>query len=307
MFSAHWVDSLSDDDAARVRGLLRAAAEVDGWPSVARSGPLPGEFTGGVHLLGQSGDELAAYGHLNEGGDAFGRQVAEVIVHPAHRRRGHGRAMVDAVIARSTGTLRAWSHSDLPAAAALARARGFERVRELLRMRADVVERPAPELPEGVRLRTYTPADAQALVDVNARAFSWHPEQGAMTVGDLRTAEGEPWFDPQGFFVAERDGTLVGFHWTKIHPAESGAEPVGEVYVVGVDPSAHGGGLGRALTIAGLEHLRKTGLHQVILYVEGDNTSALALYRRLGFEVELTAAQYERTVAADERAVTGIG
>lgn len=305
MIAARWADTLTDAETVAVRALLRAAAEVDRWPSVAPAGPMPGEFTGGVHLLGFDGGDLVGYGHLKEGGDAFGRQVVEVIVHPDHRRRGHGRALLEAVLARSTGTLRAWSHSDHPAAAALARAVGFERVRELLRMRADLVEQPAPDPPEGVRLRTYTPDDAQAVVDVNARAFSWHPEQGAMTVGDLRAAEGEAWFDPQGFFVAERDGTLVGFHWTKVDPADGGAEPIGEVYVVGVDPSAHGGGLGKALTVAGLEHLRKNGLHQVILYVEGDNAPALALYRRLGFDVDMTAAQYERTVATDNRAVTG--
>jgi mycothiol synthase len=304
LLDARWTSTLTEAESAAVRGLLLAAAAADGWPQLTSTGPLPPELDSGPHLLGYAG-ELAAYGNLKEGGDAFGRQVAEVIVHPEHRGRGHGGALVDAVIARSTGTLRVWSHADHPAAAALARARGFDRVRELLRMRADLVERPAPELQPGVRLRTFEPGvDEQAVVDVNARAFSWHPEQGAMTVSDLRAAEGEPWFDPEGFFVAEGEQRLLGFHWTKIHSGEGGSDPVGEVYVVGVDPDAHGGGLGRALTVAGLNYLQKRGLTRVILYVEGDNAPALAVYRRLGFDVELTAVQYERRVSGDAQAVT---
>lgn len=311
---------MSETEEAHVRGLLLAAAEADGWPQLAADGPLPPELSGGPYLLGHADGELAAFGRLNEAGDAFGRQVAEAIVHPERRGRGHGGVMLAAVQARSTGTLRAWSHGDHPAAVALARARRFERVRELHRMGvALTADLPQVVLPEGATLRAFRPGvDEQPLVDVNAKAFSWHPEQGAMTVRDVEAAERDDWFDPAGLFVAEsfppsapspsapeREQRLVGFHWTKVHPAAEGEDPVGEVYVVGVDPDAHGGGLGRALTIAGLDYLRKRGLRRVILYVEGDNAAALAVYRKLGFEVETTAVQYEHTVSADARTVTG--
>lgn len=215
--------------------------------------------------------------------------------------------MLTEVQARATRTLRVWSHGDHPAAAALARGRGFERVRELHRMGLALhSDLPPVELPAGATLRAFRPGvDEQPLVDVNARAFSWHPEQGAMTVADVRAAEREDGFDPEGLFVAEREQRLVGFHWTKVHPAGQGSDPVGEVYVVGVDPDAHGGGLGSALTLAGLSYLHKQGLERVILYVEGDNAAALAVYRRLGFEVETTAVQYEHTVSDPTRTVTG--
>lgn len=322
MLPPRWTSTPNDAESAALRRLLLAAAASDGWPNLTSTGPLPPELDGGPYLLGfdphGSSEQLVAVARLNEDGDAFGRQVAEVIVHPEHRRHGHGAAVLAAVQARATRTLRAWSHNDHPGAAALASRFGFTRVRELHRMGVDLPAEDAAkaafiapnatneaftaQLPDGVRLRTIEPGvDEQAVVEVNARAFSWHPEQGAMTVDDLRAAEAADGFDPEGFFVAEREQRLLGFHWTKIHPGDEGKNAVGEVYVVGVDPDAHGGGLGRALTVAGLNYLQKRGLTRVILYVEGDNEPALAVYRRLGFEVEQTAVQYEHTVVEPER------
>jgi mycothiol synthase len=149
-----------------------------------------------------------------------------------------------------------------------------------------------PQLAEGISVRTFVPgADEDAWVTLNQRAFARHPEQGAWTRADLELREREPWFDPDGFFLAERDGKLVGFHWTKIHGSEldqsdksrHGHEPIGEVYVVGVDPDERGSGLGRALTIVGLRYLRSRGLSQVMLYVDETNAPAIALYESLGF------------------------
>src|SRR5680860_1335893 len=98
-----------------------------------------------------------------------------------------------------------------------------------------------------------------------------------MDRADLDQRMSSNWFDPEGLFVAERSGQIIGFHWTKI---ENG---LGEVYVVGIDPDAQGGGLGKALTARGLRHLQLGGVPAVILYVEGDNAPALAVYRGLGF------------------------
>lgn len=317
MLTPRWFDTLDDARTEDIRALLLAARATDGWPSITTTGPLPAEFAGGQHLLGYLDDTLIGYAHLDAEGDAFGRQVIELIVHPEHRNHGHGSALfdvaLDAVRAAGGGTVRVWSHADHPDAAKLADRAGFTRVRELLIMSAAAsdLRLTDPVLPDGVRLRAFRPGqDEQAVIDVNARAFSWHPEQGAMTVDDLTAAEREDWFDANGFFLAERtpedtaqpddtassDATLLGFHWTKVHPPgpEPGSEPVGEVYVVGVDPAAQGSGLGTALTIAGLAYLSEQGLPTVILYVEGDNPAAIAVYRKLGFETASTAVQYER-------------
>ncbi|WP_020669460.1 mycothiol synthase [Amycolatopsis nigrescens] len=304
MLNAVWADELDEAGTAEVRALLLAARETDGSPEVTADGPLPSEFGGGAQLLARSDGELVGYAHLDTAGDAFGRQVAELIVRPDRRRRGFATSMVQALVERAgvaepRDGLRVWSHGDHPGAARLAERAGFSRARELLVMQvaAEGADWPEPSLPPGVSLRTFEPGrDEEAVAAVNARAFDWHPEQGSLTAADIRDAES--WFDPAGFFLAEdSSGRLLGFHWTKVHPPNPyrfGGAPVGEVYVVGVDPAAQGGGLGKALTVAGLRFLRDAGLGQVILYVEGDNAPAVAVYQRLGFTRYEVDVQYAR-------------
>jgi mycothiol synthase len=153
--------------------------------------------------------------------------------------------------------------------------------------------------------------DEGAFLAVNARAFAWHPEQGRLDLAGLHAEMAQQWFDPAGFFLAvtPADGpgqdTVVGFHWTKTHQADpspdpGGGGPVGEVYVLGVDPQSGLHGLGRPLTAAGLDYLTARGMDTVMLYVEGDNHRAVALYERFGFQRFRTNAVYARP-AADTR------
>jgi len=284
-----WLDTLTDDTS--VRALLRAAGEHDGRPEVEPDGPLPREFRGGRHLLATDADDaVVGYAHLDTGGDALGNQVVELIVRPDRRRQGIGGRLVAEVLTVG-GPLRLWSHGDHPGAVRLAERHDLARVRELLRMRLGPEhEVPEPALPGHLRLRAFEPGrDEDAVIAVNARAFDWHPEQGQLSVEELVATEGESWFDPAGFFLAEDGDRVVGFHWTKVHP-----DGVGEVYVVGVDPTAQGGGLGTALTLVGLRHLRAAGIGEIILYVESDNAPAVAVYTRLGFTVAETDVSYQR-------------
>ena len=143
-------------------------------------------------------------------------------------------------------------------------------------------------LPPGLVARGFEAGqDEQEWLRVNALAFAHHPEQGRLTRADLEARMAEPWFDPAGSSSScpdDDERTVAAFHWTKVHPAgEEGPHEVGEVYVVGVDPAYQGRGLGRPLTLLGLHHLRPAGARDVILYVDGDNPAALAVYRGLGF------------------------
>jgi mycothiol synthase len=157
---------------------------------------------------------------------------------------------------------------------------GFEPVRELYQVRRPLTDLPDdPPLPEGVKIRAFEPgADDAAWLVVNAAAFAAHAEQGRWTQRDLAARLAEPWFDPAGFLLAVRDGELLGYHWTKIHP-----DGLGEVYVLGIAPSAQKLGLGRALLVRGLRYLAERGCPEVLLYVDGDNASARHLYERFGF------------------------
>jgi mycothiol synthase len=304
-----WLSELTGDEADEVRAMLDAATEANGVPPVSeavrlllrphadertdeRAGQQPG-----VHLLARAtraetpntptrngghaggGARVVGYGHLAGG-------VGELVVHPEHRRRGVGGQLVRALLDRADaegGTLRVWAHGEHPGAVRLAQRYGLVPVRTLWRMRRSLLEPPLddPRWPDGVRVRPFAVGrDEAAFVEVNNKAFGWHPEQGGWDVDQVRLREAEPWFDPDGFLLAVEESTdrVLGFHWTKAHSAE-----LGEVYVLGVDPAEHGRGLGAALTLAGLHHLRDRGMSTVMLYTEADNAPAIRTYERLGF------------------------
>lgn len=290
--------------------LTAAAGGVDGvYPlsehvvlQVRHGGEVPT-----VHLLlrDPGTGRLAGYAQVDPTDEVAGA-AAELVVHPAYRRRGRGRALLEAAVAvseeRGDGRLRVWAHGDLPAATRLAASLGFARVRALLQLRRPLdAPVPEPALPPGVTLRPFRPgADEDAWLAVNRQAFADHPEQGRWTRRDLEIREAESWFDPAGFLLAERvdpggERRLVGFHWTKVH--DSGGPdggPIGEVYVLGVEPGGQGGGLGVALTLAGLRHLRSRGLSAVMLYVDESNPRAVHLYEKLGFTHWRTDVAFRR-------------
>ncbi len=282
-----WCPVLSDGERDAVRRLISDAERTDGVAPVGEQ--VLRELAGpaGGHLIAaEPQGEVVGYLHLMSGSQA-GDAVAELVVDPQARRRGIGAALMRAAIERSGGRIRFWSHGTLPAAAAAADAAGLRAVRALTQMTRPLSDLPDTVVPQGVTVRTFAgQQDHAELLRVNNAAFDWHPEQGGWTTGVLLERLGQPWFEPEGLFLAFDDasGRLVGLHWTKIHD-----ENVGEVYVLGVDPTAHGRGLGKALTVVGMRHLagRLAGGEQpeVMLYVESDNAAALATYRALGFTV----------------------
>lgn len=303
---------LAEAVAADVRRVAEAAQAVDGVAPLSEQPLLwlrdPAADV--RHVLARD-DAGALVGYAQVDLAAAPDPTAELVVAPDARRRGTGTALLGGAGSVATGdahgSLAVWAHGDLPAARALAARHGLVPVRELWQMRLDLTPgasevaadgrvatgattgaprtQPTRPLPAGVRVRTFVPGqDEDAWLRVNARAFADHPEQGRMTLADLRAREAEPWFDPAGLLLAERDGELLASLWTKVHaPDATNPEPVGEIYALGVDPDAQGLGLGSALTALALEHLAASGLVAVILYTERENTAAVRTYTRAGF------------------------
>lgn len=309
MTALRWTPGLRETEQQAVRRLLADAARADGVAPVGEQVLRALSGAGSEHLIlaGAGGDLLAGAGGdllAGAGGDPVGYlnlvpgrdgadATAELVVAPDARRRGLGGALIRAAIERTGGRVRFWAHDTLPEARALAAVANLDVARELFRMARPLDGLGDVVVPQGVRIRTYTGRDDHAeLLRVNNAAFSWHPEQGGWAESHLAERLSAPWFDPAGLFMAvdEDSGALLGFHWTKVHDGRTG-----EVYVLGVDPAAQGRGLGRTLTLAGLNHLAGTlpgADPKVILYVESDNTAAVKTYRGLGFEVAAVDTAY---------------
>jgi len=129
--------------------------------------------------------------------------------------------------------------------------------------------------------------DEDAWLSVNNRAFSDHPEQGGWTKQLLHSRISEKWFDPRGFLLCfstdNNEPNLAAFCWTKI---DRDIDPhFGEIYAIAVDPQFQGRGLGRSLTVAGLNYLSQVGATTGMLFVDKDNTAAIATYTKLGFTI----------------------
>lgn len=279
---------LSPAQRARVSSLVSAATDADGASPLNEEAQLLLARPGAWHWLATDGAALAGYAQWQPD-----NATAQLVVHPAARRRGVGTRLLAALAAR-TAAPAVWAFRDLPAAQGFAAAAGLVPVRGLLVLAKPLDDVVTPEPPAGVTLRPFTDADADAFLATNAAAFVHHPEQGHFSAADLAARQSEEWWDPAGLVLAEDADGVAGFHWTKRHDADTG-----EVYVLGVHPRAAGRGLGGVLLQAGLAHLARGGVRRVILYVDADNTTAVRLYERGGFTRDHADVLYGQPVPAE--------
>jgi mycothiol synthase len=276
-------------DVAAVSELLDVASEHDGhnalgehqWLDLVQGGR---EGFAGLVAWEPGHDHPVGYAQLTKGPTSW---ALEYVVSPHHREPGNpiGADLIahalDIVRNEGGGHVHLWVFKPTEEQDRIAEEVGLHRGRDLLQLR-----RPLPDdEPYELETRPFVVGrDEEAWLEVNNRAFSWHPEQGGWDLDTLKARQKEPWFDPEGFLLHEIDGQLAGFCWTKIHADH---EPVlGEIYVIAVDPAFQGHRLGRRLVLAGLDHMARKGVTVGMLYVDGGNDPAVHLYEDMGFTLD---------------------
>ncbi len=282
--------SVGEEDLVGIMELLDRARAADAhrplgehkWLDLAQS-----RRTGYAGFVARAGarSPLAGYAHLSRGSQSW---ALEVVVDPEHRdpseavRENLISVALEEVRHEGGGHVHLWVAKPGDVDDAVAARCGLHRGRDLLQMRRTLpLELEYPDLPTRPFVRG---ADEESWLEVNNRAFASHPEQGGWDLGTLLEREEEPWFDPLGFLLHEADGKLAGSCWTKVHADID--PPLGEIYVISVDPAFQGTGLGRGLVVAGLRYLGSCGVGTAMLYVDSTNSPALALYGSLGFTVD---------------------
>ena len=168
---------------------------------------------------------------------------------------------------------------------ALVRRSGFAHEHDVLRMwRTLDGDLPEPAWADGVRVRTYDDSDGrrvQALLD--ASYLGWDREYVAQShEAWLAFMTKHDDFDPEMWFLVERDGELVAcaLHWRE-HQRR------GWVKDIVVAESERGRGLGKAMLHHAFREYAARGAERVGLKVDSSNpTGAPQLYERVGFEID---------------------
>lgn len=219
--------------------------------------------------------------------------VCYVRVDPEHVGRGIGTTLLERTAARAqelvpSPTLHATSWPKDESAAPLLEAAGFEPLRYLSLMTADVRQPDSPQWPAGVEIRA---------LDESADLRPIHELQQAIFTE--RRQSFEEWtheysgFDPSLWFLAEDADGIAGFALCLPGLAEDPG--AGYVSELGVRPDRRGEGLGLALLQQTFVAFGERGKKRVSLHVDVDNlTGALRLYTRAGMRPDPRLIVWER-------------
>jgi len=298
---------MSPQDIEEVLGLLQAVSSANGHPPIGEHRWLDlvqgGRQTHCGIIAGLQGHTHGPIGYAQLSGE-YPDWSIDLAIHPHHLDPHDGPAIpmiktaIDQVGRSGGGHVHLWVPKPEDSNDLIAELAGLSKGRDLLQLRRSLplgsdLAAEADEMP----VRQFRPGqDEEAWLQVNNRAFAWHPEQGGWTSEILYSREKEPWFDPKGFLLYEIEHQMAGFCWTKIHADQD--PPLGEIYVIAVDPNFQGTGLGRRLTLSGLRFLENRNLKIGMLYVDSTNKSALSLYTKLGFSLDHIDRAYVANVPA---------
>ncbi|MDQ1561890.1 MAG: mycothiol synthase [Actinomycetota bacterium] len=282
-----------------IGALVTAARAADGAPPFSDQALV--DYRTGARELVAIDESAAALVTTPEAAEeqSDASREAEFVVHPDARNRGIGTRLLETLLGSTLGStpdpMLFWAHGDHPAARALAASHGLTPMRELLHLTGPVPDR---ELPGSAAISAFrVGVDEDEWVALNHRTFAHHAEQGSVTRADLEQLESEAWFRADDFLILRdgatgEGGAMIGYCWVKIEPDAQENDGSGEIYVLGVSPDRQGEKLGGLLLEAGLARMRARGIDKADLYVEGDNASALSLYRSRGFTQDSIDIQY---------------
>jgi len=308
-----------ETEYARMAELVAAANRIDEIPWLPTAAHLredvelsPGSDPARDLLLIEVGDELVAFGGVQRA-VRDGRPVYDAwgTVHPDHRRRGIGGALLRHDLGHIRGrairedegqavVVRAHAEATETGHRALLEQSGFAIVRWFFLMRrGDLADIPAVVLPDGIEIRPVETAHHRAIFEAEAEAFRDHWGHREMTDADFRRTYERAELDTSLWVVGWDGDEVAGVVQNWIWPEENAELGVARGWHerISVRRPWRRRGLARALTAESLHRLRGAGMTDTMLGVDAANqTRALGLYEGLGFEVHQRSMAYERTI-----------
>jgi mycothiol synthase len=240
--------------------------------------------------------------------DAFGVYL-EGRVHPEHRRRGIGRALLRWQLERGA-EIHAERHPEAPGRLSAAVFESMPGLEALVRgedLVADrwyrVMERPLTDLPEpaavdGVEFVPFSWDRDDEVRRAHNAAFTAHHGSSERDPASWQAMfTGQSAFRPDLSVVAVEDGAVVAYALVYVYESDTRATGVREAHFgqIGTLPSARGRGLASAAIARAMRTAADNGCRRAGLQVDSDNvTGALRLYESLGFAVRRTHVSWSR-------------
>jgi mycothiol synthase len=295
---------LGPEDQGALAGLAEACLAADGGLPFAADAdfmrprflpPAPGTTLAACDPAGA----LIAAAAVRPDSDDDPRAIIVGLVHPDHRGRGVGAALMrwsiaqgQALLAESAQagprSLEVGTEGLTDAAARLYARHGFAQAFAEDVLRRDV-RQPLPDapLPPDITLAQWAPELAEAFFAAYTASFRERPGFRGWSQDEWTDwATGDDDFRPDASFVAFSGDTPAGFILCD----------KGWIAQLGVRPEWRGRGLGAALIVPALRYFRAAGLAAVSLGVNVDNPSAARLYTRLGFAVTGRRARWTMAI-----------